>query len=501
MKLEPVIGLEIHVQLKTKSKMFCSCSNDAYNQEPNTLICPVCTGHPGTLPVLNQEVVNYGIKLALALNLKINKKSVFERKSYFYPDLPTGYQISQFEKPLSSDGYYIIRTHSSKEKVRIGIERLHLENDAAKNIHQKENSLIDFNRAGTPLAEIVTKPEIKTPAQAKKFLQELRRICRYLEVSDADMEKGQLRCDVNISMRPEGDFQLYPKTEVKNLNSFKSVEKALEYEIRRQTELWNAHQAPAEETTRGWNDSQQITELQRSKELANDYRYFPEPDLPPLIIEEQTIKNIKNEQPELPASKKERFLKEYGLSLEDVETLIDNKQVSEYFENVVSEFREWLISEIESSSETENELWAKNKKKALKIIKGWITSELFKLMNEANIKIEELQITPENMAEFIKTVYLNKVNSSNAQKILKIMFASGGDPSQIIEENDLGQVNNESEVKELVKNIIKNNPEQVKQYQEGKVNLIKYFVGMLMKESHGKANPKVGEDLFRDSLK
>jgi aspartyl-tRNA(Asn)/glutamyl-tRNA(Gln) amidotransferase subunit B len=499
MKLEPVIGLEIHVQLKTKSKMFCSCSNDARNQEANSLICPVCTGHPGTLPVLNKEAVNYGIKLALALNLKINKKSVFERKSYFYPDLPTGYQISQFEEPLSSEGHYVLQHPNGK--IRIGIERLHLENDAAKNTHQKDSSLIDFNRAGTPLAEIVTKPEIKTPSQAKNFVQDLRRICRYLEVSDADMEKGQLRCDVNISMRPAGDPQLYPKTEVKNLNSFKSVEKALEYEIRRQTELWNTNQPPKEETTRGWNDSQQITGLQRSKELANDYRYFPEPDLPILIVEDQLVKKIKAELPELPNEKKERFMKEYELSSGDTNTLIDNKNISEYFENVVSEFKEWLISEIESTSETEDELWEKNKKKALKLIKGWITSELFKLMNEASISIEKLKITPENMAEFIKTIYLSKVNSSNAQKILKIMFENGGDPSQIIEENDLRQMSNESEIEDLVKKIIKNNPEQAEQYQAGKENLIKYFVGMLMKESHGKANPKVGEDLFRDNLK
>ena len=377
---------------------------------------------------------------------------------------------------------------------------MHLENDAAKNIHQKDSSLIDFNRAGTPLAEIVTKPEIKTSAQAKNFLQDLRRICRYLEVSDADMEKGQLRCDVNISMRPSGDQKLYPKTEIKNLNSFKSVEKALEYEIERQTKLWNENKTPQEETTRGWNDSQQITELQRSKEKANDYRYFPEPDIPPLIIESETIKKIEAELPELPVDKKERFIKEYELSLGDVNTLIDNKNISEYFEKVVSEFKEWLISEIESTRETEDEIWQNNKKRALKLIKGWITSELFKLMNESSITIEELKINPENMAEFIKTIYLAKVNSSNAQKILKIMFEKGGDPSQIIEENDLEQVSNESEIEELVENIIKNNPEQVEQYQNGKVNLIKYFVGMLMKESHGKANPQVGEELFKKKL-
>ncbi len=499
MDLEPVIGLEIHVQLKTKSKMFCSCSNNSDDQEPNSLICPICMGHPGTLPILNKEVVNYGIKLALALNLKINKRSVFARKSYFYPDLPTGYQISQFEKPISSDGYYILETKS--EKIRIGIERLHLENDAAKNIHNLDNSLINFNRAGTPLAEIVTKPEIKTPSQARNFLQDLRRICRYLKVSDANMEKGELRCDVNISLRPKGDLNLYPKTEIKNLNSFKSVEKALTYEINRQTELWNHKQAPAEETTRGWDDYQQITKLQRSKENANDYRYFPDPDLPVLTIEDETIKKIQAEIPELPAAKRKRFIEEYELNLEDVEVLTDNRQISEYFEKVVSEFREWLISEIESTSETENELWQANKKKALKLIKGWITSELFKLMNEAGISIEEIKITPENMAEFIKTVYLAKVNSSNAQKILKIMFKTGGDPSQIIAEKDLGQVSDESEIEELVQKILKNNPEQVEQYKNGKVNLIKYFVGVLMKESKGKANPKVGEDLFRDNLK
>lgn len=498
MKLQPVIGLEIHIQLKTKTKMFCSCSNDSENQEPNTLICPVCAGHPGTLPVLNKEVVNYGITLALALNLKINKKSIFERKSYFYPDLPTGYQISQFEHPLSSDGHYIL--HHPAGKIRIGIERLHLENDAAKNTHQKDNSLIDFNRAGTPLAEIVTKPDIKTPTQAKNFLQDLRRICRYLEISDADMEKGQLRCDVNISLRPQGDKNLYPKTEIKNLNSFRAVERALEYEIKRQTELWNENKAPKEETTRGWNDSQQITELQRSKEKANDYRYFPEPDLPELIIDKKLITKIKNEIPELPNTKKERFIKEYGLNIADAEILIDNKKISEYFEKVVSEFREWLISEIESTRETENEIWETNKKKSIKLIKGWITSELFKLMNESKITIEELKITAENMGEFIKTVYLSKVNSSNAQKILKIMFDEGGDPSQIIEESDLGQVSDKSKMEKLIESIIKNNPEQVEQYKNGKENLIKYFVGMLMKKTNGKANPKIGEEIFKEKL-
>ncbi|MCD4705041.1 Asp-tRNA(Asn)/Glu-tRNA(Gln) amidotransferase subunit GatB [bacterium] len=499
MNLETVIGLEIHIQLQTKTKMFCSCSNNSDSQEANSLICPICLGHPGALPLLNEKAVEYGIRLASALNLKINNKSVFVRKNYFYPDLPQGYQISQFEKPLSEDGFYVL--NNGKEKIRIGIERLHLENDAAKNTHTANNSLIDFNRAGTPLAEIVTRPDFREGSQARLFVQKLRQICRYLKVSDADMEKGQLRCDVNISLRPVGETNLYPKTEVKNLNSFKSIERAIKYEIKKQTRLWQDNNPPQEQTTQGWNDSLQITELQRSKEIANDYRYFQEPDLPVLIISDKKIDEIKKHLPELADQKIERFKKEYGLSHIDALTLTNYKKTSEYCEKVVSEFKEWLISEVESTRETENEIWESNKKRAVKLISGWIISELFKLINENNSKIEETKITPENMAEFIKTIYLAKVNSSNAQKILKIMFETGEDPSQIIEENDLSQISNESDIEKMVENIIKNNPEQVEQYKNGKKNLIKYFVGMLMKESKAKANPKIGEKLFKKKLK
>ncbi|MDD3284601.1 MAG: Asp-tRNA(Asn)/Glu-tRNA(Gln) amidotransferase subunit GatB [Patescibacteria group bacterium] len=499
MLLESIIGLEIHVQLKTKSKMFCSCSNESEGKAPNTLICPVCLGHPGALPVLNKEVLHYGIKLALALNLKINKESIFERKSYFYPDLPQGYQISQFEKPLSSDGYFILENEN--EKTRIGIERLHLENDAAKNFHNKDYSLIDFNRAGTPLAEIVTRPDIRKQEQARLFLQKLRQLCRYLGISDADMEKGQLRCDVNISLRPCGDKNLYPKTEIKNLNSFRSVERAIKYEIEEQTKLWENGTPPKIQTTKGWNDSKQITELQRTKEEANDYRYFAEPDIPKIIIKNEQIDKIKQELPELADEKIKRFIKEYDLSKVDAEILTSTIAMAKYFESIISEFKEWLELELEHKKDEHTKVWKENKEKSIKLINGWLTSELFKLMNEKNLSIENIKITPENMAQFIKIVYLGKVNSSSAQKILKEMFDSGKDPEEIIKKYDLGQINDEKQINNIVEKVIKENSTQVEQYKSGKENLMKYFVGVAMKETSGKANPEIAEKLFKEKLK
>lgn len=499
MLLESIIGLEIHVQLKTKSKMFCSCSNESEGKAPNILICPVCLGHPGALPVLNKEVLNYGTKLALSLNLKVNKESIFERKSYFYPDLPQGYQISQFEYPLSSDGFYLLEENG--EQVRIGIERLHLENDAAKNFHNKDHSLIDFNRAGTPLAEIVTRPDIRKPEQARLFLQKLRQLCRYLDISDADMEKGQLRCDVNISLRPYGNKNLYSKTEIKNLNSFRSVERAIKYEIEKQTKLWENGTPPNIQTTKGWNDSKQITELQRTKEEANDYRYFAEPDIPKIIIKKDLIDKIKQEIPELADEKIKRFIKEYDLSKVDAEILTSTISMAEYFESIVSEFKEWLELEIKHKQGAHTKVWKENKEKSIKLINGWLTSELFKLMNEKNLSIENIKITPENMAQFIKIVYLGKVNSSSAQKILKEMFDNGKDPEEIIKKYDLAQINDEKEIKKIIEKIIKENQTQVEQYKSGKENLIKYFVGVAMKETSGKANPEIAEKLFKEKLK
>ncbi len=491
-KLEPIIGLEIHVQLKTKSKMFCGCSNIADDRKPNSVVCPVCLGHPGTLPVLNEGVLELGIKLALALNLKINQKSIFERKNYFYPDLPQGYQITQFDEPLSRDGFLIIKDND--KLVRVEIEKMHIENDSAKNMHRGNYSLIDFNRAGTPLAEIVTRPDIKSPKQAKIFLQNLRQICKYLGVSDADMEKGNLRCDVNVSLRPVGDNNLYPKTEIKNLNSFRSVESAIKYEIERQSAFWNEDKIPTEQTTRGWDENKQITVLQRSKEDANDYRYFKEPDLEPLIISDEEIEKIKLEMIELPMEKFERFINQYELDVQSAEVLIVSKSVADYFEHTVSEFREWIL-ELGDKRD-----WKIIKKECVKIIAGWISSEIFKLINKSGIDFEDIKITPENMGQLLAMLYENKINSSTGQLILKSMFETGIDPMQFAKENDLLQENDENVLEVLVDKIINDNPDQVIQYRDGKENLMKYFVGVVMKETRGRANPVMVEKLFKDKL-
>jgi aspartyl-tRNA(Asn)/glutamyl-tRNA(Gln) amidotransferase subunit B len=497
MEVEIIIGLEIHLQLKTKSKMFCGCSNEGENEPANTTICPICTGQPGTLPVINEEAINLGLLMSLGLNSKINKESVFERKNYFYPDLPKGYQISQFEKPLASDGYVIINIEGKAK--RINLERLHLEEDAAKNFHDGDNTLVDFNRCGTPLAEIVTKPDIASPKEARIFLQELRLVACYLGVSSADMEKGHLRCDANISLRPMGENKLYPKTEVKNLNSFKSVERALEYEIKRQTELWEKKIPPADQSTRGWDEARGITIEQRTKEESSDYRYFPEPDLPTLVVDQKMIARVKARLIELPAAKRKRFIKEYDLPLVDASILIEDINISHYFENTISELRGWLM-DLEGQEGTAEEIWERSKKKLVKLVYGWLTSELFKLMNVGNKKIIEIKITPENFAEFITIIYQNKVNSTAAQILLKQMYETGGDPSQIIEEKDLKQVDDSGELDKVIDKIIVEHPNEVNQYRGGKLPLIKFFIGLVMRETKGKANPQKTEELLIQKL-
>lgn len=497
MQLEPVIGLEIHIQLKTKSKMFCSCSNAGENEPPNTTVCPICLGHPGTLPVVNAEAVKMGVKLALALNCQINRQSIFARKNYFYPDLAKGYQISQYESPLASGGHLTI-VKGEKEQ-RIGLERLHLEEDAAKNFHSKDKVLMDFNRAGTPLAEIVTKPDFRAPQDAKNFLQELRLLARYLKVSDADMEKGHLRCDANVSLRPIGEDKLYPKTEIKNLNSFKAVERALTYEISRQSRLWEEGTTPRTQSTRGWDENEQKTVEQRNKEESADYRYFPEPDLTPLVFTEENIKEIQATLPELPQEKRLRFIKEYGTTLADARILVENEEVADYFEAVMSEGRAWLEANGDPAG-TSEEIWELNKKKLTKLICGWLLSELFKLMNAAGAGILDIKITPENFAEFITLVYQRKVNSSAAQIILKQMFETGADPSNIMEEEDLVQLDDEATLESVAFKVIKENPEQVADYQKGKTPLLKFFIGLGMKELKGKANPEKLGELFRRKL-
>jgi len=497
MKYETIIGLEIHVQLKTKSKMFCACANEFDISKPNQNICPICTGHPGVLPVVNKQAVKYGIMAALALELKVNKWSKFDRKSYFYPDLPKGYQISQYDKPLAEDGHLDILSPEGEKS--FGIERLHLEEDAAKNIHTKDYALVDFNRCGAPLAEVVTRPDFRTPQEAKVFLQELRFIMRSLGVSYADMEKGQLRCDANISLRPQGDIKLHPKTEIKNLNSFKAVAKALTYEVTRQTELWQQDKAPDSQSTRGWDETKGITVEQRSKEEASDYRYFPEPDLPPLEFAEEQLKEIKSQLPELPNEKRKRLIVHYGFKLSDVNILINTPGFDGYAEKVVSEFVAWLEAG-DSVEGTSIEIWDKYKEKISKLVTNWLINNLLQLMNAHDQSVSDLKITPENMAEFLTLIYERKVNSSAAQTILQQMFETGEDPSVIIEEKDLRQVNDGEDLDKWINEAIKDNPEQVRLFKDGKEPILKYLIGTVMKKSKGKADPKEVEKILRDKL-
>ncbi len=476
--------------------MFCGCSNDGEEMVSNTTVCPVCMGHPGTLPVLNKQALDWSILMSLALNMKINKYIKFDRKNYFYPDLSKGYQISQFDQPVGENGYIIVDTIKGERK--IGIERLHLEEDAAKNVHSNDKTLVDYNRCGTPLAEIVSKPEIRTPEEAKAYMQQIRLIARYLGISDADMEKGHLRCDANISLRPKGEKKLSPKTEVKNINSFRFVAKALEYEITRQQQLWLSGEPPAEQTTRGWDANKGETYDQRSKEQANDYRYFPEPDLPNYEITTGMVNTIKKGLVELPYDKKHRFASEYGLNKQDIEILIESKELADYFERVVSELRTWLETEIEGDGE---DIWEHNKKRVVKLANNWITTELFKLMKENKVDLHDIKISAENMAEFITLVYLSKVNSSAAQTILAEMFRSGSDPTHIMDDKDLGQMEAGEDLNKFIDLIIESNPDQVEEFKAGKDPLIQFFIGLGMKASKGKANPKDLEEIFRQKLK
>lgn len=501
-KYEPVIGLEIHVQLKTESKMFCTCDNTGEVQPPNTTVCPVCLGHPGVLPTTNQKAVEWAVLAALALNCEINTKSHFDRKSYFYPDLPKGYQISQYALPFGKEGHVIIPIKGGKRRVRI--ERVHLEEDTGKLMHEEDGSAsyVDYNRAGTPLLEVVTHPDIQTPAGAKDFLQELRLIMRYLGISDADMEKGQLRCDANISLRPNPEYfqdkadqssigldpkKLYPKIEIKNLNSFKGVERALAYEIKRQSDLWDKDQAPTVQSTHGWDEKKGETVLQRIKEEQSDYRYFPEPDIPPIEFEPPFIEKIKSWMVELPYDKRERFSKLFGMGEYDINILINDKHLADFFEEVISELKAWLVA-LEQVEGSEEEIWEKHKKKLVKTVANWVISRLLKLLNENNVSAREAPITPENFAELITLVHDRKLNNRTATVVLEKMFTTGKDPSDIMEDEDLGQLSDEKGLEEIVDTVIKENDKVVQEFKGGKEPALKFLIGQVMKQAKGRAD-------------
>jgi aspartyl-tRNA(Asn)/glutamyl-tRNA(Gln) amidotransferase subunit B len=464
---------------------------------------------------------------SLAIGCSVPDQAKFDRKNYFYPDLPKGYQISMYDQPIGVKGsldIFIPAPKGQRESASIGITRLHLEEDAAKLTHgsstsastddevelRQNASYVDFNRAGTPLAEIVTEPDFVSPLEARIFLQELQRIMRALGVSDADMEKGQMRCDANVSLRevitdPEHEEQharLNAKTEVKNINSIKNVERALTYEIKRQADVWEATGNPVSTTTtRGWDDAKGVTVEQRVKEAAQEYRYFPEPDIPPLDLKSLREK-IAPTLPELPIAKRFRFIDEYGLSREDATTMTDDPALAEYVEEVFGELRAWLLSTGDAEG-TEAELWEQSKKKLSRLVSGWLLSKLGGLLAEKNLGWAQVRekIDPENFGEFLALIHESKLGSAAAQTVLADMLRLGRDPSQIMEDRDLGQKSDPTELKPLVQSVIAHNPAQAAEYKAGKVNIIKFLVGVVMKETEGRANPMVAEELLKELLK
>ncbi|MBI4135907.1 Asp-tRNA(Asn)/Glu-tRNA(Gln) amidotransferase subunit GatB [Candidatus Uhrbacteria bacterium] len=519
MPYESIIGLEIHVQLKTKSKLFCSCDNESGEAPPNKNICPICMGHPGTLPVLNRQALEYALLAALALNCKIPEKAKFDRKNYFYPDLPKGYQISQFDEPICVQGTVLLDLPANKENSRtsavIRITRIHMEEDAAKNIHADEKTYVDFNRAGTPLIEIVTEPDFRSPAETKIFLQELRRTMRYLEISDADMEKGHMRCDANISLRPQGTTELAAKTELKNINSFRAVERALTYEITRQTKMWEEGAPPKGATTRGWDDLKEATFEQRGKEGSADYRYFPEPDLPPLLLPE-IVEKVRPRLPELPRARRLRFQAEYGFIPSEALLLTEEKYTADYVEKVMMELRTWIrdldiddeevptsrpiASGVGIPTDSVGKKWEEHKKKLIKLFSGWFISKLTGLLEKHAIDIRKIKITPENFAEFLIMLQTSRINSAAGLQVLEEMLLSGEDPSQIVSEKKLEQISNEEEIAVVVKEVITANPQPVADFKAGKQNALQFLVGQVMKASRGKANPDLAQKLLKKLL-
>ena len=486
---KPVIGFEIHVQLATKSKMFGRAANNPEQKVPNIDIDEVNTGQPGTLPVANKEAIRLSAMVGLALNCEIDEWSKFDRKHYFYPDLPKGYQISQYDKPISKKGFLDVKV-GDKIK-RIGITRAHLEEDAGKNVHPEglSYSLVDYNRAGCALLEIVTEPDIESGEEARAFLQELRNIIRYLGASSCDMEKGTMRCEPNISVRKPGETTLPNyKVEVKNINSFKFAEAAVNYEIARHIEMLEKGQTP-KQVTMGWNEKDSCTVEQRSKEEAQDYRYMPDPDLPVLHFSEEYLQDLRNRMPELPAQKRTRFLEEYKLPEADTENLINWKELALYFEDVVSEIDEWLVQEP-----------GLNREQMIKLAANWCLQDFSASLNQQNLNPADSKVDAENFAELIKLILSGKISNSAAKQVFKVMFEKGGDPSNIVEDLGLTQVSDESAILEVIDRVIASNTKAVEDFKAGQQKSFGFLVGMAMKELKGKGNPQMINELLKKKL-
>ncbi len=471
---ETVIGLEVHLQLKTKTKIFCGCAN-TFGNEPNTQTCPVCLGLPGSLPVLNKMALYNTIKAAMALNCQVNPLIKFDRKNYYYPDLPKGYQISQNSLPIASDGHIFIG--NQKNPNRIGIKRTHLEEDAGKLIHDPQTNctLVDYNRTGTPLIEIVSDPGLHSPEEAHDYLTTLKLILQYLDISDCDMEKGSLRCDANVSLREKGQTPLGTKVEIKNLNSFKAVKSALEFEQERQQAMLESGERITQET-RLWNDEKGITSSMRSKEEAHDYRYFPEPDLVPFVVEQTMIEEIRGSLPELPHQKLGRFRKDYALSDYDAQILIQDKSVANFFEECTK-------------------IYPHTKK-----ICNWIIGPLLQELNTRKVEIKNLSLTPKNLTLLIASVEKGVISNLAAKDIFPAMIDTGQSADEIISKKGLAQISDESALIKIIDDVLKENPSVVEQIKQGKESAMGFLVGQSMKKSQGKANPKILGDIIKRRL-
>ena len=469
-----MIGLEVHVQLATRSKMFCGCEAATFGAEPNTHTCPICSAQPGVLPVINRRAVEYAIMAGLALNCQIAEFTKWDRKNYHYPDLPKGYQISQYDLPLSHNGWLMIGVDAHEK--RIGIRRAHLEEDTGKLFHRGGASLVDLNRAGVPLLEIVTEPDLRSAEETDAFLVKLRTLLRYLGISSADMEKGAMRCEPNVSLRPAGSTQFGIQTEIKNLNSFRAVRAAIAYEIERQAEALDTGQRVAR-VTMGWDENRGVTVPQRTKELAEDYRYFPEPDLPPLIVDREWVARIRARLPELPAGKKVRFQHTYQLSPNDADLLVVDRAVADFFEAALQTYQG-----------------------EPKTISNWITGELFRLLNQAGANVEETPLRPAAVAELVTMVDQEIVNSNTAKIVLEELFRAGGTPREIVERRHLAQISDQTTLETAITQVLIDNPRQVEDYLAGKGTVANWLMGQVMRATHGKANPQVVLALLTEKL-
>jgi len=469
MKEEVVIGLEIHIQLMTKAKIFCHCSTDYIGKEPNTNTCPVCLGLPGSLPVLNKKVLEFAVRTSVALNCKINQVSRFHRKNYFYPDLPKAYQISQYDTPLGINGYMEISLSESKEKRKIRITRVHIEEDAGKLVHEGDitsssYSLADYNRCGIPLAEIVTEPDFRSPEEAQIFLVKLRSIVQHLGVCDGNMEEGSMRCDANISLRDAKTGALGTKVEIKNINSFKAVKKALQFEVDRQKRLLAEGEKIIQET-RHWNESKFITISMRSKEEAHDYRYFPEPDLLPLKVDLKMVDKIRKNLPELPEARRKRFIKDYQIPEYDAEILTSSKALGDYYERAASLYTD------------------------KKVLSNWIMGELLHNLNEEKKEIEYSPISSESLVGMLNLMDKGVISGKMAKDVFEKMFKTGKEASQIVKESGVTQITDENELIKIVDKVINENPKSVDDYNQGKEKALNYLVGQVMRHTKGRAKP------------